>query len=149
MDEIDLKLLAAVQEGFPVSPRPFRDLGRALGLEEDEVISRLAMLQKEGLVRRIGPILDLRRMGKSGILAALAVPLDRADGVAEVVSLYPEVSHNYLRPNDSGYNLWFTVSGTEERIHDILQEIRSKTGLKMLVLPTLKIFKIGVKFDIV
>ncbi|NTV76657.1 MAG: Lrp/AsnC family transcriptional regulator [Methanothrix sp.] len=149
MDEIDLKLLAAVQEGFPVSPRPFRDLGRALGLEEDEVISRLAMLQKEGLVRRIGPILDLRRMGKSGILAALAVPLDRADGVAEVVSLYPEVSHNYLRPNDSGYNLWFTVSGTEERIQDILQEIRAKTGLKMLVLPTLKIFKIGVKFDIV
>ncbi|MDD1723174.1 MAG: AsnC family transcriptional regulator [Methanothrix sp.] len=149
MDEIDLKLLAAVQEGFPISPRPFRDLGRALGLEEDEVISRLAMLQKEGLVRRIGPILDLRRMGKSGILAALAVPLDRADGVAEVVSLYPEVSHNYLRPNDSGYNLWFTVSGTEERIQDILQEIRAKTGLKMLVLPTLKIFKIGVKFDIV
>lgn len=149
MDEIDLKLLAAVQEGFPVSTRPFRDLGRALGLEEDEVISRLAMLQKEGLVRRIGPILDLRRMGKSGILAALAVPLDRADGVAEVVSLYPEVSHNYLRPNDSGYNLWFTVSGTEERIQDILQEIRAKTGLKMLVLPTLKIFKIGVKFDIV
>jgi len=149
MDEIDLKLLAAVQEGFPVSPRPFRDLGRALGLEEDEVISRLAMLQTEGLVRRIGPILDLRRMGKSGILAALAVPLDIADGVAEVVSLYPEVSHNYLRPNDSGYNLWFTVSGTEERIQDILQEIRAKTGLKMLVLPTLKIFKIGVKFDIV
>ena len=149
MDEIDLKLLAAVQEGFPVSPRPFRDLGRALGLEEDEVISRLAMLQKEGLVRRIGPILDLRRMGRSGILAALAVPLDRADGVAEVVSLYPEVSHNYLRPDDSGYNLWFTVSGTEERIQDILQEIRAKTGLKMLVLPTLKIFKIGVKFDIV
>ena len=149
MDEIDLKLLAAVQEGFPISPRPFRDLGRALGLEEDEVISRLAVLQKEGLVRRIGPILDLRRMGKSGILAALAVPLDRADGVAEVVSLYPEVSHNYLRPDDSGYNLWFTVSGTEERIQDILQEIRAKTGLKMLVLPTLKIFKIGVKFDIV
>lgn len=149
MDDIDLKLLAAVQEGFPISPRPFRDLGRALGLEEDEVISRLAMLQKEGLVRRIGPILDLRRMGRSGILAALAVPLDRADGVAEVVSLYPEVSHNYLRPDDSGYNLWFTVSGTEERIQDILQDIRAKTGLKMLVLPTLKIFKIGVKFDIV
>ena len=111
--------------------------------------SRLDELQKEGLVRRIGPILDLRRMGRSGILAALAVPLDEADGVADMVSLYPEISHNYLRPNDSGYNLWFTVSGTEERIQDILQEIRAKTGRKMLVLPTLRIFKIGVKFDIV
>jgi len=149
MDELDLKLLAAVQDGFPITPRPFQDLGLALGLEEDEVISRLAELQKEGLVRRIGPILDLRRMGRSGILAALAVPLDEADGVADAVSLYPEVSHNYLRPNDSGYNLWFTVSGTEERIQDILQEIRAKTGKEMLVLPTLRIFKIGVKFDIV
>lgn len=149
MDELDLKLLAAVQDGFPITSRPFQDLGLALGLEEDEVISRLAELQKEGLVRRIGPILDLRRMGKSGILAALAVSLDEADGVADTVSLYPEVSHNYLRPNDSGYNLWFTVSGTEERIQDILQEIRAKTGKEMLVLPTLRIFKIGVKFDII
>jgi len=149
MDEMDLRLLAAVQDGFPISPRPFRELGEALGLEEDEVISRLDELQKEGLVRRIGPILDLRRIGRSGILAALAVPLDEADGAADIVNPYPEVSHNYLRPNDSGYNLWFTVSGTEERIQDILQEIQAKTGRKMLVLPTLRIFKIGVKFDIV
>ena len=149
MDEVDLKLLALVQDGFPISSRPFRELGEALGLEEDEVISRLDELQKEGLVRRIGPILDLRRMGRSGILAALAVPLDEADGAADIVNPYPEVSHNYLRPNDSGYNLWFTVSGTEERIQDILQEIQAKTGRKMLVLPTLRIFKIGVKFDIV
>ena len=84
MDEMDLRLLAAVQDSFPVSPRPFRDLGAALGLKEDEVISRLDELQKEGLVRRIGPILDLRRMGRSGILAALAVPLDEADGVADI-----------------------------------------------------------------
>ena len=149
MAEADLKLLALVQDGFPISSRPFRELGDALGLEEDEVISRLAELQKEGLVRRIGPILDLRRLGRSGILAALAVPLDEADGAADMVNPYPEVSHNYLRPNDSGYNLWFTVSGTEERIQDILQEIQAKTGRKMLVLPTLRIFKIGVKFDIV
>jgi DNA-binding Lrp family transcriptional regulator len=149
MDEIDLRLLSAVQDSFPIAPLPFRDLGEALGLEEDEVISRLAELQNQGLVRRIGPILDLRRMGRSGILAALAVPLEEADGVADVVSEYPEVSHNYLRPDDSGYNLWFTVSGTEERIQDILQEVRIKTGRKMLVLPTLRIFKIGVKFDIV
>lgn len=149
MDEIDLRLLAEVQDAFPIAPRPFLELGRALGLSEDEVISRLAALQKDGLVRRIGPILDLRKMGRSGILAALNLPLEEADGAANVVSEYPEVSHNYLRPNDSGYNLWFTVSGTEERIQEILEEIRVKTGRKMLILPTLKIFKIGVKFDIV
>lgn len=149
MDEIDLELLSAVQDGFPISPRPFRDLGVALRLEEEEVILRLAGLQKDGLVRRIGPILDLRKLGRSGILAALEVSRDEADSAAQIINEYPEVSHNYLRPDDSGYNLWFTVSASEERIQEILQEISTKTGREMLVLPTLRIFKIGVKFDII
>jgi DNA-binding Lrp family transcriptional regulator len=148
VDEIDLRLLAAVQDGFPITARPFRDLGQSLGLEEEEAIERLAELRKLGLVRRIGPILDLRKLGRSGILAALDVPLQEADGAAQVINEYTEVSHNYLRPDPSGYNLWFTVSATEERIQEILQEIRIKTGRKLLVLPTIKIFKIGVRFNI-
>ena len=147
-EEIDLRLLSLVQEKFPLTPSPFQELGRLLGLEEKEVIERLDGLQKEGLVRRIGPILDLRRLGRSGILAALMVSLDEADELAEIVNQYPEVSHNYLRPNQSGYNMWFTVSATEERIQEVLEEIRKSTGRKMLVLPTGRIFKIGVKFDI-
>ena len=138
-----------VQDSFPLTPRPFQDLGEALGLNEKEVIERLAGLQKGGLVRRIGPILDLRKLGRSGILAALQVPLEEADGAAEVVNEYQEVSHNYLRPNASGYNLWFTVSASEERIQETLQEIKTRTGRSMLVLPTGRIFKIGVKFDII
>ena len=149
MDEVDLELLSAVQDGFPITARPFRDLGRAMRLEEEEVIARLDCLQKDGLVRRIGPVLDLRKLGRSGILAALEVSREEADRAALIINEYTEVSHNYLRPDESGYNLWFTVSSTEERIQEILQEIRIKTGRKMLVLPTLRIFKIGVKFDIV
>ncbi|VVB69480.1 AsnC-type helix-turn-helix domain protein [uncultured archaeon] len=149
MDEIDLKLLAMVQEGFPLTARPFRNLGLSLGLNEGEVMARLAGMQKEGLVRRIGPILDLRKMGRGGILAALEVPIEEADEAAEVINQYPEVSHNYLRPNESGYNLWFTISAHQERISEILEEIQSRTGRRMLVLPTGRIFKIGVKFDII
>jgi DNA-binding Lrp family transcriptional regulator len=149
VDEIDLKLLALVQDGFPLTSRPFRDLGEALGLDEKEVIERLAGLQKGGLVRRIGPIIDLRKLGRSGILAALRVSVEEADDVAKVVNQYQEVSHNYLRPNVSGYNMWFTVSASDERIQEILQEIKRLTGRAMLVMPTGRIFKIGVKFDII
>jgi DNA-binding Lrp family transcriptional regulator len=148
MDEIDLRLLSLIQEGFPLTSKPFEDLGGLLGLEEKEVIERLDGLQKEGVVRRIGPILDLRRLGRSGILAALQVSAEDADGLAEFVNQYQEVSHNYLRPNESGYNMWFTISATEERIQEVLEEFRKGTGRKMLVLPTGRIFKIGVKFDI-
>jgi len=66
-----------------------------------------------------------------------------------VVNQYQEVSHNYLRPNASGYNLWFTVSASDERIQEILEEIKRLTGRAMLVMPTGRIFKIGVKFDII
>jgi DNA-binding Lrp family transcriptional regulator len=124
-------------------------LGEKLGLDEDEVLSRLENLEKDGLVRRIGPILDIRKLGLTGVLVAVKVSKEEAQGVADVVDRYDEVSHNYLRPNDSGYNMWFTVSAKENRIQEILAEISSETGRKLLVLPTTRIFKIGVKFDIV
>ncbi len=149
MDEVDRRLLSAAQDGFPIASRPFRILGEALGISEAEALERLERLQKDGLVRRIGPILDMRKLGCSGVLVAVKVLEKDADCVAEVVNKYPEVSHNYLRPNESGYNIWFTVSADEKRIEAILDEIGSRTGKKMLVLPTLRIFKIGVRFNII
>ncbi len=149
MDEIDLELLAKVQEGFPLTSRPFRDIGENLRLSENEVLARIEGLKGLGLIRRIGPIMDLRKLGMSGMLAALQVSNEQADEVAKVVNRYSEVSHNYLRPNEEGYNLWFTISAREDRIREILDEIKAQTGCKMLVLPTGKIFKIGVKFDII
>ncbi len=148
MDEMDLKLLAAAQEGFPLEKRPFQALGDSLGISEAETLEKLKRLQCDGLIRRIGPIMDLRRLGYSGVLVALQVPEEKADEVAAIVSEYSEVSHNYLRPNETGYNLWFTISAKEERILEALGEIKLRTGLKQLVLPTTRIFKIGVKFDI-
>jgi DNA-binding Lrp family transcriptional regulator len=149
MDDTDLRILAEVQKEFPLVSRPFRALGEKLGLDEDDVISRMETLERNGLVRRLGPILDIRKLGLSGVLVAVKVSEEEAQGVADVVDRYEEVSHNYLRPNDSGYDMWFTVSAKEGRIQEILTEIRSRTGRKLLVLPTVRIFKIGVKFDIV
>ncbi len=149
MDEVDRRLLSAVQDRFPITSRPFEVLGEAIGISEVETLERLERLQKGGLVRRIGPILDMRKLGCSGVLVALKVSEKEADTIAQAVNQYPEVSHNYLRPNETGYNLWFTVSADEKRIDAILDEIGSRTGKNMLVLPTLRIFKIGVRFNII
>jgi hypothetical protein len=90
----------------------------------------------------------MRKLGCSGVLVALPVSDERMDEVAEIVNGYQEISHNYLRPNDTEFNMWFTISASEKRIEEILSEIREKTGLEQLVLPTKRIFKIGVRFEI-
>ncbi|HII07815.1 MAG TPA: Lrp/AsnC family transcriptional regulator [Methanotrichaceae archaeon] len=148
LDELDRKLLAIVQEEFPLTSRPFLTLGEILGASEDEVISRAKRLKNEGVIRRIGPILDMRRLGCSGVLVALPVSDERMDEVADVVNGYQEISHNYLRPNETEYNMWFTISASQKRIDEILSEIKDKTGLDQLILPTKRIFKIGVRFEI-
>ncbi|MFB3764095.1 MAG: Lrp/AsnC family transcriptional regulator [Methanotrichaceae archaeon] len=148
MDDIDIRLLEMVQEGFPLVRSPFQALGESLGISESEVLERMERLKCDGLIRRIGPIMDLRKLGYSGVLVALQVLEEKADEVAEIVNEYEEVSHNYLRPNETGYNLWFTISAKEQRILAALEEIKSRTGMNQLILPTIRIFKIGVKFDI-
>ncbi|HEX7627586.1 MAG TPA: siroheme decarboxylase subunit alpha [Candidatus Methanoperedens sp.] len=147
LDDVDKKILNAIQIDFPLVNKPFKELGKTLGLEEDDVIRRIQRLQKEGAIRRIGPIISTKKTGGMGTLVAMKVPPERVDEVAGIINEYEEVSHNYLRP--ANFNVWFTVSAqSEDKLNEILDELKEKTGCELRNLPTKRLFKIGVKFNI-
>jgi siroheme decarboxylase len=146
LDAIDRRLLNDFQQGFPLSRRPYAEIGVRLGIGEAEVLSRLARLSAAGAVSRVGAVLTPKRVGVS-TLAAMAVPPGRLEAVAQLVSAYPEVNHNYER--EHRVNLWFVLTARDKaRLDEVLAEIALLTGLAVLDLPMLEEYHIDLGFPL-
>lgn len=140
------RLLNDFQRGFPLSPRPYKDLAETLGVAEVDVLENLQALSDSQVVSRVGPVFAPKRVGAS-TLAALAVPDDRLEEIAAWVSALPEVNHNYER--EHRYNLWFVLTAADqERLDAALAGIERHTGLAVLSLPLLEDFHIDLGFPL-
>jgi DNA-binding Lrp family transcriptional regulator len=139
-------LLNEYQRGFPLCPEPYAEIAAQLGVAEADVIQTLESLQRRGFISRVGPVFAPQRAGAS-TLAALAVPEDRLEEVAGLVSAYAEVNHNYQR--DHAWNLWFVVTAPDtQRVQQVLADIESATGLGVLNLPLERAFYIDLGFPL-
>ncbi len=146
LSAMEQHLLNDFQRGLPLTVRPFATIAERLGVSEAEVLESLERLQDSGAVSRVGPVFSPNRIGVS-TLAALAVPRERLESVAEFVSSLPEVNHNYEREHE--YNLWFVITAADdERLDRVLCDIAYQTGLEPLDLPMLEDFFIDLGFDL-
>lgn len=144
LDATDVALINLLQEGFPLTRRPFSDVSKTLGLSEETVIARVNKLRTSNIFTRFGPFFDAAAMGGAFCLCAMAVPEDRFDEVAEKVNAHQEVAHNYERSH--ALNMWFVLATqTPEEIAFVAQKIERETGLKVLCFPKLEEFFIGFK----
>ena len=137
-------LLNDFQRDFPLSSRPYQDIANKLGVSEDDVLSALTELNDNNFISRIGPIIPPNQLGVS-TLVAMAIPEQQLQAVADKVSAYPEVNHNYEREHT--FNLWFVaIASDAEHLQAILNAIEQETGYKTMQLPLLDDFFIDLGF---
>ena len=149
LDELDKRLLNLLQGSFPLSRRPYADLGERMGIDEDEVMRRTQRLMDDRIIRQVTPIFDTRVLGYKSMLVAAKVDPDQPHRAARIINSHPGVSHNYLRDHD--FNLWFTIAVEPDSrlgLEGTLEVLQRLTGAEsMRQLPTLRLFKINMDLE--
>ena len=107
-DEVDQRLLNALQAGMALERRPFLAVAEQVGISEDEVLARMQVLKDAQIIRQVSAIFDTRALGYESTLVAASYPEDRLFDAAAIINGHPGVSHNYRRTHN--FNMWFTLA---------------------------------------
>jgi DNA-binding Lrp family transcriptional regulator len=149
MDNLDKEILNEIQWTFPLIPEPYSEMAKKFGLSDQDMMQRLRVLKDVGIIRQISAIFDTRKLGYKSALVAMSIEPEKLDHVATQVNRHPGVSHNYERNHE--YNLWFTLAvppGSDLKTE--IDKFSKLPGIKKTrLLPTIKLFKIGVKLEMV
>jgi DNA-binding Lrp family transcriptional regulator len=148
MDDIDRDIINAIQSDYPITARPYSELGKRFEITESEVLERVKRLKESGIIRRIGANFNSKKLNFTSTLCAAKVPKEKLAGFVEKVNSYSGVTHNYLR--DHEYNVWFTfIAPSMATVEKALKEISETTGVpEVRNLPAVKTYKIKVDFEV-
>src|SRR5947209_16733246 len=149
MDKLDKEILNEIQWTFPLVPRPYSQVAKKFHATDEKIMQRLRTIKETGILRQLSAIFDTRRLGYKSALVAMAIEPEKLERVASQINRHPGVSHNYERNHE--FNLWFTLAvppGSD--LKSEIDKFSKLSGIKKVrLLPTIKLFKIGVKLEMV
>ncbi|MBF0623231.1 MAG: Lrp/AsnC family transcriptional regulator [Magnetococcales bacterium] len=141
---LEQRLLDLYQRDFPLCPEPYAEMAHRLGVSEATVLQLLRDLMARGIVGRVGVVFRPGRCGAS-TLAAMAVPSERLEEVANLVSGFPEINHNYAR--EDALNLWFVVTAaSQEHLKETLGRIATASNLEVHSMPMVETYHVDLGF---
>lgn len=127
MDRDDLLLLAALEDGLPLSREPFAEIGRKIGLSGEEVLERVERFRESGVIRRFRARINQRALGiTANALVAWHCDGKPAGAVGQVLASFPCVTHCYERrpvPGRFEYSLYTVHHGYSRG--EVEEEVRS------------------------
>ncbi len=98
LNDLEKKVVAAIQGDIPISQRPYEELANEIGVTEDDFIEALNSLHDRGLIRRFGATLRHQMSGyKANAMVAWNVNEARVHSIGEIFASFSCVSHCYRR----------------------------------------------------
>ena len=145
-DDEEKRLIAALQPGLEIMPRPFRQLGETLYMEEDEVLARIAGMIQDGMIKRFGVVVRHHELGyRSNAMVVFDLPDDVVDGVGARFATEPGVTLCYRRRRslpDWPYNLYCMVHGrSRDEAQPVIERLAATAGAPATVLFSTRRFK--------
>ena len=134
LTEEERELLLAIQNGLPLVPQPYREVGDRLGMSEEKVMALVRSMLAEGKIKRLGAVPNHYALGiRANGMAAWDVPDDRVSEVGSRLGQVPEVSHCYRRPRHPPawpHNLFAMIHGySREQVLATVERIAGELGI--------------------
>ena len=131
MNDLDRRIVIALQNGLPLVSHPYAQVAAQLGITESMLCDRLAVMLETGLIRRIGAVPNHYAIGYTANgMSVWDIDDDAVDAVGEYVGGLPFVTHCYRRPRhlpDWPYNLFAMVhAGSREAALEQVAEIAER-----------------------
>jgi DNA-binding Lrp family transcriptional regulator len=131
----DKALLAALEDGLPLDPRPYARIGERIGLGEREVMDRLAALRERGAIRRFGVVVRHWELGyRANAMVVWDVRDSRVTETGHRIADMNGVTLCYRRPRrlpDWPYNLFCMVHGRDrDAVQSGIERITAEAGLE-------------------
>jgi len=134
IDFIDRQLIEVLQDGLATVSRPYALIGKQLNISEEQVIVRLSRLKQLGIIKRLGVIVNHRKLGyQSNAMIVFDVADHLLEQISEHVSQFSFVNLCYLRPRQGvqwPYNLYCMIHGkNREKVLQQLEHLIDSCGM--------------------
>lgn len=145
----ETELVAAIQNGIPLVSRPYAEIGASAGISEQEVITCLAQLIEQGVIRRLGVVVRHHELGyRANAMVVWDVPDEQVGEIGQRLGQLDCVTLCYRRPRRLPgwrYNLFTMIHGHDrDEVAGLVAQMRQAcnlSGISHEVLFSLRRFK--------
>jgi DNA-binding Lrp family transcriptional regulator len=131
----DRRLIAAIEDGLPLAPQPYAEVGNACGLTEAQVIADLDRLMAAGVIHRFGVVVRHRELGyRANAMVVWDLPDGAVREAGRRLAQEPYVTLCYRRPRrppDWPYNLFCMIHGRNRAtVEALIEQATAAAGLE-------------------